>query len=205
MSLIAEWIRNLIVFIIFATILDMLLPSSSLGKYVQFVAGLLLFILLITPLFEIFQMPVQQTLEEWIFPVTDHENGQSRLEEKKIEIQAQQHAYILEQMAVQLKKQVNPTLKEDFQVEMVSGEFDAAVSSQNTLEEIHHLKVVIQADQQVVRDVSVIESIQVGEVSDTKKKRQQQEEQMAAIRAFFAEQLNVDAEKIEVTWKGEES
>lgn len=205
MILIIEWVRNLIVFIIFVAILDMLVPSSSLGKYVRFVIGLLLLVLLLTPLFDIFKMPVQQTLEELIFSPLREEHGQSRLEEKKIEIQSQQHAYILEQMAVQLKKQVNPILKKDFQVEMVSGTFDATVSDQNVLEEIHGVSVVVQAQEQLVHDVSAVESIKIGEKPKKEKEQNQKEEQNKAIQAFFAKQLNVDAEKIEVIQKGEES
>lgn len=206
MTLIAEWIRNIIVFIIFATLLDMLLPSSTLGKYVQFVIGLLLFVLLAAPLFEVFKMPVQEALERVIFSNGNEENVQNRMEEKKIEIQARQHAYILEQMAVQLKKQVNPILMEDFQVEMMSGEFDASVSEKNTLEEIHQLRVVVQkTKEEMIQDVSVVESIRIGKpAQNTGNDNHEMDKRIAAVQDFLAKELGIEREKIEVIQEGEE-
>lgn len=206
MTLIAEWIRNIIVFIIFATLLDMLLPSSTLGKYVQFVIGLLIFVLLAAPLFEVFKMPVQEALERVIFSNGNEENVQNRMEEKKIEIQARQHAYILEQMAVQLKKQVNPILMEDFQVEMMSGEFDASVSEKNTLEEIHQLRVVVQkTKEEMIQDVSVVESIRIGKpAQNTGNDNHEMDKRIAAVQDFLAKELGIEREKIEVIQEGEE-
>ena len=207
MAFIGEWITNIVVFILFATILDMLIPSSDLGKYVQFVIGLLLLILLVSPLFEIFKLPVQQTLENEFFTALSSEDGQSRLETKKIEIQEKHHAYILEQMAVQLKKHVNAELKEKFQVQMVSGSFDATISQTNQLEEIHHLQVVIKdVDTKDVQDISFVQEIKIGEsISNPTNIGDEQEEKLASIRTFFAQKLEIDEQKIKVVQEGEES
>lgn len=207
MTLISEWITNIVVFILFATVLDMLIPSSSLGKYVKFVIGLLLLILLISPLFEIFKRPVQETLEKELFTVLSSEDGKSHLETKKIEIQAQHHAYILEQMAVQLKKQVNPELKEKFQVQMVSGTFDAKISEANQLEEIYHVQVVVEnINKKDVQDISLIQEIRIGEsISGSNIVENEQKEKLVEICTFFAKKLAVDEQKIEVIQEGEES
>ena len=83
MEAIIEWIRNLVVFILFATIVDMLIPSSALGKYVRFVIGLLLLILLINPLFAFLKIPLGETLSQQFFSKLDETNIQNHLEAKK--------------------------------------------------------------------------------------------------------------------------
>ena len=208
MEAIIEWIRNLVVFILFATIVDMLIPSSALGKYVRFVIGLLLLILLINPLFAFLKIPLGETLSQQFFSKLDETNIQNHLEaKKKTEIQAKHHAYILEQMAVQLKKQVNPELKEQFQVEMTTGTIDADVSDTNELLAINHLQVRVQDIKgEDATYISPVAEIQIGQFeaemtqneSDTAKK-------LAAIQAYFAEKLAIDLEKIEIIKEGEKS
>ena len=207
MEAIIEWIRNLVVFILFATIVDMLIPSSALGKYVRFVIGLLLLILLINPLFAFLKIPLGETLSQQFFSKLDETNIQNHLEAKKTEIQAKHHAYILEQMAVQLKKQVNPELKEQFPVEMTTGTIDADVSDTNELLAINHLQVRVQDIKgEDATYISPVAEIQIGQFeaemtqneSDTAKK-------LAAIQAYFAEKLAIDLEKIEIIKEGEKS
>ena len=50
MSFLSSWISNIIIFILLATVIDMLLPSSSLQKYTKMVIGLLLIAIIITPI-----------------------------------------------------------------------------------------------------------------------------------------------------------
>ncbi|MDD1369118.1 stage III sporulation protein AF, partial [Bacillus sp. MHSD17] len=41
MQFVTEWIRNIIVFLLLATMLHLILPNSNLQKYVKFVVSLL--------------------------------------------------------------------------------------------------------------------------------------------------------------------
>ena len=42
MEFIKEWVTNIILFILLATVIDMLLPNSKFQKYTKMVTGLLL-------------------------------------------------------------------------------------------------------------------------------------------------------------------
>ena len=42
MEFIKEWVTNIILFILFATVIDMVLPNSKFQKYTKMVTGLLL-------------------------------------------------------------------------------------------------------------------------------------------------------------------
>lgn len=54
MSAVYGWVKNIVYFYIFITAVLHLLPKSSYQKYVRFFGGLLLVILLITPIFDFF-------------------------------------------------------------------------------------------------------------------------------------------------------
>ncbi|MEK1828169.1 stage III sporulation protein AF [Priestia megaterium] len=57
------WITNIVLFILLATIINLLLPNSSFQKYTKLVVGLLLMLIIITPVFQIFKVDVNQMLK----------------------------------------------------------------------------------------------------------------------------------------------
>ncbi|MDV2687064.1 stage III sporulation protein AF, partial [Alkalihalophilus lindianensis] len=52
MDFLIEWVTNIILFILLATVIDMLLPNSSMQKYTKMVMGLLLIAIILTPIFK---------------------------------------------------------------------------------------------------------------------------------------------------------
>lgn len=89
MSFLTEWLTTIVLFILFAIVIDMLLPSSSMQKYAKMVVSLLLIVVMLTPIFKLFK-----TDPEVIFEYLT-KNGQSesadiknQINSKKIEIQA---------------------------------------------------------------------------------------------------------------------
>ncbi len=129
MEFIKEWILNIIIFLLLSMIIDMLLPANNMRKYVKLVTGLLLISIIITPLFQLLSSIIITPLFQLLssdyeqvlgnltkkIEVSEQSTG-NLLEKKKIEIQASQHAYTLEQMAVQMKKEVEKELMDHYQV-----------------------------------------------------------------------------------------
>src|SRR6478672_5128226 len=120
MSFLASWISNIIIFILIATVIDMLLPSSSFQKYTKMVIGLLLIAIIITPILRLFHTNFDQLLASATvqFKEGDENKLGNLTESKKKEIQAAQSAYILEQMAVQLKAGVEEELMKKYQLKI---------------------------------------------------------------------------------------
>lgn len=71
MSFLTEWLTTIVLFILFAIVIDMLLPSSSMQKYAKMVVSLLLIVVMLTPIFKLFN-----TDPEVIFEYLT-KNGQS--------------------------------------------------------------------------------------------------------------------------------
>lgn len=111
MDLIKEWVTNIILFILFATVLDMVLPSSKFQKYTKMVVGLLLISIILTPIFKLFTYDLEEALLEVPAFGDKNENElKSLIDLQKNEIQASQDAYIFKQMTVQLKKEAEEEL-----------------------------------------------------------------------------------------------
>ncbi|ACJ33313.1 stage III sporulation protein AF [Anoxybacillus flavithermus] len=100
-GLLTEWIAHLITFILLAVVIELILPNGSFQKYVKMVVGLLFIFILFSPLLRLFHGNV----DTWFVSIQQQQNEtiENDIERKKKEIQASQRAYILEQMAVQLK------------------------------------------------------------------------------------------------------
>ncbi len=98
-------------------IVDLLLPQSTMQKYVKFAVGLILVLIFLQPLFQLFKADASQIFQNGLaYNEAQSEEIKNSIEKEKIEIQASQRAYILNQMAVQLKKQAEGELINDYGV-----------------------------------------------------------------------------------------
>ncbi len=202
MDFLSEWIANIILFILLAVVTEMLLPQTGLQKYVKMVLGLLLIIIFLKPLFTLFSKEPDEILKEAENLVQNKNNllGNS-IESKKIEIQSDINAYILEQTAVQLKDLSEKELMETFgyQIEDIEIELkepvDHTVSSDDLLDNLKTIHVFLSADANEDRVEPVREvSIQIG--GEVKREKSEDTDKLAS---FFARQWGVDKERILIT------
>jgi stage III sporulation protein AF len=68
MSYLTEWITSIILFILLATVVEMLLPNSSMQKYTKLVIGLLLIVVILTPILKL----LSTDLDELFAKMTTH-------------------------------------------------------------------------------------------------------------------------------------
>ncbi|OIJ16869.1 stage III sporulation protein AF [Anaerobacillus alkalilacustris] len=141
MQFLTEWISNIILLILLATILELLLPNSSLQRYVKMVVGLLLLVIILNPLFTIFT----READSWVSSIGisnqfNEKNLEISIENKKKEIESAQLAYISEQVAVQLKRQVEEEMIDKFEKEIKS----VSVNLTNFLDEEDYLNSVAE-------------------------------------------------------------
>lgn len=197
MAFLTEWMTNIIIFILLATIFDMLLPQSSMQKYTKMVIGLLLIAIILTPLFQFISTDFEKSLSSIpLFEPREEKDLENLIEMKKKEIQASQHAYILEQMAVQLRIAVEEELIEQFGLEIAHIHIQLnEQESDNFPDNIE--KIIVQLSK-ANDDNEVIEVVQMVEINTgvplQSEKRTNQEKEIAVI---LGEKWNM-AEKVEV-------
>ncbi|WP_270179230.1 stage III sporulation protein AF [Alkalihalobacillus sp. CinArs1] len=176
MDIITGWVTNIILLILIATVLELLLPNSNMQRYVKMVIGLMLMAVILSPLLKIFT----EDFDAMLRSVTIRDSNTSiqmenSIETKKSEIQASNSAYIEEQMAVQLKSQVEKELREQFNLEisdlaLALGE----VEGEKNIDQIA-VKVKEYSEETAVNDIEAV-SISFSESEE--------------------EELNADAKKV---------
>ena len=195
MDLLASWISNIIIFILLATVIDMLLPNSALQKYSKMVIGLLLIAVIITPILRLLHTNFDDVLAS---ATIQFEQGEAQslgnlTESKKKEIQAAQSAYILEQMAVQLQAEAEEELMEKYQMEIQDIEVTVKDEEKPEPENLQHITVSLSE----VKEDETIEAIAKVEI-DTKRALVTDDARYADVKQFLANTWSIDEEMIQI-------
>jgi stage III sporulation protein AF len=203
LDFLTEWITNIIIFILLATVIDMLLPNSSLQKYVKVVISLLLISIILSPIMKIFSSDFESaiaSISKYNSKV-DEEKMENLIELQKKEIQASQHAYILEQTAVQLKMDAEEELMEQYGMEIAEIQVEAEELDENlSPESLQSITVQIAKQGDKEEAVAVVKEIKIdtAEPLPSEQNSQNTEE----ISAFLAEKWNVPNASIEIVIEG---
>jgi len=205
-SFIIEWVTNIIVLILLAIVIDLLLPSMNLQKYVKMVIGLMLILIMLTPILKIFSVDVDRLISSIsTIGIAQKNSVENAIEQKKREIQASQRAYILEQMAVQMKNEVSEELMErygltidEISLQTKEGEnlqFPDDIESVNVIvtEQKEHDNIAIQTVKPIIIDTS-----------EPTNSSTRQDENIKDMASFFAARWGVNQEKIVVQVEGRE-
>lgn len=203
MAFLADWITNIILFILLATVIEMLLPNSSMQKYVKMVVGLLLIVIILTPLFQLLTQDFEQTFASLrVSPQNEEKNIENLIEIKKKEIQASNRAYILEEMAVQMKTEVEEEMVQEYgltveKVLLVPKEESIEITSPDDLSSI---EVVLSKQDKDPNAVAVVKPV----IIDTSKQTQIQTNQpiVKEIASFLASFWGSSPEQIVVSVEG---
>jgi stage III sporulation protein AF len=211
MSFLTEWITNIIVFILLAVVIDLLLPNSSMQKYAKMVISLLLIIVIINPIFKLFNTDMNVILSEFQSVAPSEENDvKNSTEFQKKEIQASQRAYILEQMAVQMKTMAKEELVQNYDVtiETILLSESEQVDDINSQSDLQHIRVVLQRNEAVeVSGQETVEEVQSISIDTTKElPADDPEAELSSkeITAYLAKIWEVEEEKITLELEGGE-
>lgn len=167
MTYIINWTSQIIVYILLAMIIDFLTPKDTLQKYIRFVVGLILILLFLQPVLQVFQIDLKSSMNR-IFTQHIYSDEQyhseiqleKMIENEKKEIESTQHAYILEQMAVQLRELAEQPLREEFDVTIESIDFQFTNEQDFSYESLQEVIVYVTSHDKkqegVVQDVSEV-------------------------------------------------
>ncbi|MFC5713321.1 stage III sporulation protein AF [Thalassorhabdus alkalitolerans] len=119
MEYLTDWVTTLIVFILVAVLIEMLMPSSKFQRYIRLCLSLTLMVIILQPLFDLFQRDIHSFLPEYYEgEIVSAEWMEEKMIQKKTEIQAGQDAYISEQMAEQMELQVAEEVEKKWNMEL---------------------------------------------------------------------------------------
>ena len=206
MAALTDWVANIIVLILIAVIMELLIPNSSLQKYVKMVVGLLLILVLLSPLLSIFSVDEDDIFQTLSPGQTVTENDfENSINQKKSEIQAAQDAYIEEEMAVQMENQVEEELIHRFHVEISGVDLtlnDESAGHQDLIHAVH-----VRLGTEAVDETSsrpFVEPVQKVVIGEEKTQPSIEVKKMEDIRTFLANAWQIDEEKISLDMEGGE-
>ncbi|RDI41189.1 stage III sporulation protein AF [Falsibacillus pallidus] len=204
MSFLVQWITNIIMFILLTVVMDMLLPNSSFKKYTKMVTGLLLITIILTPLLKLMSSNFEQVFNGAVIQdPAESEQVEKLIENKKKEIQASQRAYILKQMAVQLKKDAEEELIDQFGIGIQSVELVMQKDNeQNFPDNLEKVVVYLgePQDDNHQNDIEAVKPITIDSSSDKDPKKTFKNEN--EVIDLLANRWNLDAQRIQIHYEG---
>lgn len=203
MTIITEWVMQIIIFMLIGTIIELLLPNHSMKKYIHLVVGLLLLIILAKPILYLFQVDIVSQFNKFenvLFQSNDHFiETENLLEMQKKEIQAEQDAYIWNEVTSQLKNAANPTLEEEYEAQITDISF---VYQSNMLDNLADLEKVVVTLHSLVETEQASETIRIDINTDVRPERVSNYRLNNNIRTTLAETWGLNKGQIEVIWEG---
>lgn len=197
MSFLAGWVSNIIIFVLLATVIDMLLPNSALQKYAKMVIGLLLIAIIITPILGLFNKDFDDILSAATSEFEDQKKKDlgNLTEMKKKEIQATQGAYILKQMAVDLQAEVEEELMVDYNMKISSIDVGVKDEEEPGVDDLQNITISLEkAEGKENSEIEAVAKVDINADSPSTSN----DANLDAVKRFLATSWSVDEEIIEI-------
>jgi len=199
MEALINWIMQIIVFILLAVIVELFVPSSKIAKYVRLVIGLIFLLILLKPVFYLFQIDMEKVVFEQLSDHTSISKEQTideLIKQQNEQIQRTNDDYILTEVTNRLKEQAEDVLKEQFvTITHIDYVFTDESRDINSLEQL----IVYVAPQTEIteEDIVVIDEI----IIDLEKQRDlNNEESLSETKNILQNVWHLNDEEIIVKW-----
>ncbi|NEU29603.1 stage III sporulation protein AF [bacterium LRH843] len=210
MSMLTVWLTNIILLILLATILELMMPNSSMQRYVKMVVGILLLVIMLQPVLSI----LTEDVDAWLFSLTDDMNRteqsiESSINLQKREIELGQRAYISEQVAVQLESQVEGVLQREhgltivhINVETKGSESESVVEQQIEAVHVQVQPVAKRLEAEEEKTIEEIEVIKIDTSRQVLEKPLETNKELEPVQELLSQYWQIPKETILVAWEG---
>lgn len=203
MDLLTQWVTQIIIFLLLAAVIDLLIPATSMKKYIRLVVGLILILIFLKPVFFLFNINIQDALETSFSQLNQEESGDDSIENlielQKSEIQSTQDAYILEQMAVQLIDIAKDPLLEEYRAEITDINFIFSTEKNFKFEDLEEVIVYLRESDGKEGAVDSIDEVVINTDDPVVNEEGQDVEQ---IKLFLYEIWEIGNKELTINWEG---
>jgi len=194
---------QIIVFLLLAIIIDLLVPTTSMKKYIKLVIGLILMLIFLKPIFYLFTIDLQSELSSSLESLYEGDTSVEMMEDltkvQKVDIETVQAAYILEEMTFQLKDLAAEPLLENYHVEITNIEFVFFAEQEVSFEALEEVIVYLEEFSGKEGIISEIDEVNIQtEKNDDHVENDQDEE----IRLLLQEVWEFRNKDLTIKWKG---
>lgn len=201
MEWISDWIRQIILIIFIATFIDLLLPSSSLERYVKLIMGLIIIVSILQPVLQlVLHEEKWSKLSELLAPAvdTDQYSSLKKIQENSTELTQVQQEAIQHQFQNSISSWIKNQVSEKYQVKVVSAKVTANLVKETPVIrkiEVHGIKNQEKSSTDVVQPIAPVDlsqDIQKEQATKIDAKVQQE------IQYFIGSAWNIDAKQVTV-------
>ena len=204
MSLLTEWVTQIVVFIFIGTILDLIIPNQSMKRYVHIVVGLTLLLILIKPILFVFQEHIPSAINKIETAIEKQDMSslvtEKDLEFKKDEIHEQQDAYIWNEVSSQLIYEANKRLEEEgIAISVTDIQFETKNESTLTVDNVDKLIVSLSQTEAPDNKIESVEPIVIGKEGKNDQPVNFPHEDK--VKKEIAQLWGIERNKIEYIWE----
>src|SRR5699024_6857602 len=204
MDMLTQWVTQIIVFILLATIIDLIIPATAMKKYVKLVIGLILILIFLKPVFYLFDINIQQSLETSISQLYEEEMGEENIENltkmQKKEIQASPASYIIEKIAVQSQTLAEDPSLQNYQPVITHIDFEFSTEEKHTYEDLEEVTVYLQESEGEEGTVDAVEEVLIN--TDEPVENEKEEQDIEGVTALLQELWELDDKKLTMIREG---
>jgi len=211
MAFLSDWIRGLVSVVLFAVVLDMVLPSNAMQRYARLVMGTLVILMMLSPVLKL----SGQAVNEMDFSIDTLLAGQG-VELPSLEsIQAQgeqlrtiSEGQTLDQWKAGITQHVTAEVEKAHGVSVERVDIQYSVDEQGQPKALDGLHVVLMPRQELdtIAPIEELEPIAVGEPTEPQTAArpvlsQQEKESLAEIRTQISSDYQLPKSNVTVVWK----
>lgn len=203
MEFINQWVTQIIIFILLATIIDLLIPATSMKKYIKLIMGLILMLIFLKPVFFLFSIDFQSELTSSFEEIYEEEQDAKTIEkltnDQKEDIQAVQVAYILEEMSAQLKSIAKDPLQNDYGAEIRDIDFIFMTAGEISLENLGEVIVYLDVTEDQGGKIRLVDEVIIGQDQSSQMTGDTHDEDIIQL---LQEMWDLHDKKVAIKWEG---
>lgn len=210
MSFLTSWIQQLILVVIMATFLDLLLPNNTMQRYVRLVMGLVILMLILSPLLTLLKSDwdVNNALQEEQETFGGELESMPRIQEKVNHMQHQQQQWIGENVQKKIETDIEAAVERQFDV--LIEDVAVTLTDEGNQVAINEMVLIVENEKSTRDEMTSVTPIRI-DVSDEQDAKEvssnlqtDASRQFTEMRKWLARQWLLEENNIHVVRAGEE-
>lgn len=205
-----NWLKQIIILIIIATLIDLILPNRSMERYVKLVMGLLMIMAILTPILQLIgkeNILTNWGVEFWNKTVKEEARYKQYPSMKEIEaasqsVKQQQEAFVQQQVARQIEHMVTEQVESRFSMKV--HHCDVKLKEEAGEVKLEKVRLILskelnEAKESDDKEIIAIRPIEIGQEENNELSDSQEDKEIIKnIKNFISEMWHLDRANIEI-------
>lgn len=201
MEWISDWIRQIILIIFIATFIDLLLPNSSLERYVKLIMGLIIIVSILQPVLQlVLHEEKWSKFSELLAPAVDIDQYASlkKIQENSTELTQVQSEAIQQQFQNSISTWIKKQVTEKYDVKVVSAKVTANLNKETPVIQKIEVQGVKNQEKSSTDVVQPIEPVDLSQDMQKEHASKIDAKVQQEIQSFIGSAWNIDTKQVTV-------